>query len=255
MKLHVYGNDVGLMCNDIQKTNERIEQLKSKCSSILRYTIQALLSGPNAEFNSFVNRIKQDVESNTGPHKDDKYTDVIDAARTIYNNMDEAGEWNKVNPTDAKLLALTTKIEQLEKDKVALAAAAKSPPSNTANNDRNNDGRNSNLVGGVEKWRTIKKADTITVNGKDWHWCPHHKHPQGHFDGLYCAHKPEDHKDWVANKYKNRNRSNNQNSNQQQNGQDKKLTISARMKEVLCSRLMLSDEDADAICKEMNQSN
>ena len=32
---------------------------------------------------------------------------------------------------------------------------------------------------------------------------------------------------------------------------DEKLTIAGRLKEVLCSRLMLSDEDADKVCSEV----
>ena len=229
--------------------------MKSECSSILRYTIQALLTGPNDDFNQFMKRIKQDVESGTGVHKNDTFKDVLDAARALYNNMDESDEWNKVNPTDAKLLALTTQVEQLQKENVALAAAAKSPPSDGSSGRTTAGGGGKNLKGGVEEWRTIKKGDSIVRNGKTFYWCPYHKHPDGYSNGLYCVHKPENHIQWQNNKTRNRNRSN-QNTNGQDsansnNDQSKKLVPNSRMKEVLCSRLMLSDEDADAICKEM----
>ena len=34
-----------------------------------------------------------------------------------------------------------------------------------------------------------------------------------------------------------------------------KLTINQRLREVLCSKLMLSDDDADNICKQVTQEN
>ena len=78
----------------------------------------------------------------TGPHKNDDFSDIISAARTIYNNMVSAKEWNKVNPTNAKFLALTSKLKKLKKQKVVLAAAAN--PSDNQNNGNNKYNGNTN---------------------------------------------------------------------------------------------------------------
>ena len=206
----------------------------------------------------------------TGPHKNDDFSDIISAARTIYNNMVSAKEWNKVNPTDAKLLALTSKLEKLEKENVALAAAAN--PSGNQNNGNNKYNGNSNgqqsgkpagsteiAPGGLEKWCTIKKGDTIQHFGRTFYWCDKHIHPQGHWNGLYCTHRPEDHDQWKnqrnnCNRGRNNSQGNDGNSTKSE-GNGKKLAINSCLREVLCFRLMLSDDDADAICKEIDQSN
>ena len=42
---------------------------------------------------------------------------IITAARTKYNNMDQEGIWNKVDPRDAKIMALTTMVKTMKGNK------------------------------------------------------------------------------------------------------------------------------------------
>ena len=264
MKLHKYKNNVSDMCKAIELHYNCIIALKSTCESIVRYTINALLSGPNDNFNMWVGRVKTDIESRTGPHKDDTYLDVIDAARAIYINMEESGEWDKVNPREAKLIALSTELEKLKKDNIALASIA-NKSDNTASNTNKNGGGNARtgtaagstkiVGGGLEEWRTINKGLSVVHFGKTFWWCPKHKHPQGHWNGLYCTHKPEDHDEWRNNRNRNNRPNGNSDAASEKGNDEKKLAINSRLKEVLCSKLMLTDEDADKICNEVNQSN
>ena len=152
---------------------------------------------------------------------------------------------------------------------MALAAAAN--PSGNQNNGNNKYNGNANgqqsgkptgstkiAPGGLKKWRTIKKGDIIQHFGRTCYWCNKHIHPQGHWNGLYCTHCPEDHDQWKNqrnNRNRGRNNSQNDGNSTKSEGNGKKLAINSRLKEVLCSRLMLSDDDADAICKEIDQSN
>ena len=86
--------------------------------------------------------------------------------------------------------------------------------------------------------------------------CPKHVHPQGLFNGSYNWHKPEDHDSWKAAlksirgaKKATANTTDVTTPADAQQG-TQKLAIYQRLKEVLCSKLMLSDTDADEICKE-----
>ena len=102
------------MCDEIEGIMKMIMGCGKDCESIRRYTITALLSGPNAKFNSFIDRLNDDIESQTGVNKAMDWRDIIDAARIKYNNMNSANSWDTVDPRDAKLLALTTQIKTLQ---------------------------------------------------------------------------------------------------------------------------------------------
>ena len=74
-----------------------------------------------------------------------------------------------------------------------------------------------------------------------------------HWKRVYVTHKPEDHDEIMARRYGDKKsttatqtggaggRSSNGNS----------LSVSQKLKEVLCSKLMLSDADADNVCKDV----
>ena len=92
--------------------------------------------------------------------------------------------------------------------------------------------------------------------GTTVYWSPKHVHPQGLFNGSYNWHKTEDHESWKAALNSRRaakkgsaNTTDSKTLAATQQG-TQKLAISQRLKEVLCSKLMLSDTDADDICKE-----
>ena len=52
--------------------------------------------------------------------------EIITASRTLYNNMDEKGLWDQVDPCDARIMALVTKIKQM-KDTHAKAFTSDGP--------------------------------------------------------------------------------------------------------------------------------
>ena len=95
-------------------------------------------------------------------------------------------------------------------------------------------------------------------DGVKWHWCPHHKHPKGLFDGLYCTHTPDNHTAWKAERDAKYNKNRNGGTapsaaHAAPAGDANKLAIGQRLKQVLCTKLMLSDADADAYCNEICQ--
>ena len=57
VKLHSFGNNVDAMLTDMEENYVKILENHSTCESIRRYCLNALLSGPNAKFNAFIERI------------------------------------------------------------------------------------------------------------------------------------------------------------------------------------------------------
>ena len=113
LRMHMVKNDVNEMCDKIEEYMNLLTKLEGTCESIDRYTYEALISGPNDQFNAFLQRINDDIESASGYYRDYDWTDIISACRTKANNMQSTGNMDKVDPRDAKILALTTKVEEL----------------------------------------------------------------------------------------------------------------------------------------------
>ena len=99
-------------------------------------------------------------------------------------------------------------------------------------------------------------------DGVTWTWCPYHVHPKGEFNGLYCTHTIEGHVAWKAERNAKWGKKAATDATSKTPatsgaaapaGAANKFAIGQRLKEVLCTKLMLSDEDADAYCQEIIQ--
>jgi hypothetical protein len=146
-----------------------------------------LKSGPNAEFNKFIGDIERDIESGIGQHTLITVDNLFSASERFYNNLVSKKEWTTVDPKDARLLALATEIEQLKGNKQGQGK----PSAQSQGSD------DTTLFYGVQLWQTKFCGKTITRDGKTWNWCPHHKHPAGHYKGLYYDnHDESGHNEW-----------------------------------------------------------
>ena len=163
IRLHGYKNNVKELSKDFQRTVKDIRRLGGTCESTCRYLMTALMSGPNAKFNSYIDRINDDIEAKSGPYKDFTVESIMSAATTKYETMDRTGDWSKVDPRDAKLLALTTEASSLKDELTSLKALGtqqNSGGSGGGSGGANRTGGNSDLVGRVKKWRTVKSGPT-----------------------------------------------------------------------------------------------
>ena len=187
----------------------------------------------------FIDQLNDDIESQTGANKAMEWRDIIDAARVKYKNMNSLSQLDTVDLRNVKLLALATQVETL-----------KSSQSSSGKSWKGEGAGNSEKIGGVAKWRTIKdKGESCEWSGTTWYWCSKHKRPNGAFDGLYCTHKPEDHDEWKANRNAWKKDKDKKDGNPTES-RTKSLSVSQKLKSVLCTKLMLSDEDAEEICKD-----
>ena len=149
-------------------------------------------------------------------------------------------------------MALTTKIEGLEaRLKQNTTVLATSGGGSVGTNAVS--GLDRNIIPGtyIELWRVTKKGTSITIDGKTYWGCEKHVDPAGRLYGMYAMHKPEDHSAVVARRRTKRKKRRQDPDNKNNKPAGGNLVISQRLKEVLCSKFMVSDADADAICNDI----
>ena len=251
MKLAPFRNNVNDMCTEIEDLVHRIEGLGQKCESIQRYTLNALTSGPNDRFNKYIERIADDIDSGTGANKDLDWESIIVAARTKYTNMEATSEWDAVDPRSAQMLALTTRIKELENSKMT-----------TWKGETGGHQNNSSFK--IEEWRLTKThGETVQRDGKQWWWCPRHNEGKG----MYVRHPPGEHDEWHAAKksgntylppdYRRDKPSEKSNDEPPKNSSvpsKTALELKDSLREVLCTNLCMSYGDVDKLFEHAEQA-
>lgn len=218
--------------------------------TLRRHAITALKSGPNAEFNKFIGDVERDIESGIGQHALITVDNLFSASERFYNNLVSKKEWTNVDPKDARLLALATEIEHLKNNK---QGQGKSSAQGQGSDD-------TTLFYGVQLWRTKFRGKTITRDGKTWNWCPHHKHPAGHYEGLYYDnHDESGHNEWKQrrNAQTRQGKAKTAAATSAPTAGDagkKKLTIANELKTAFASNLCVSEEDIEKIIAKVNES-
>ncbi len=139
------------------------------------------------QYIAFIQRIVDNIQSGNGFNRNITTDKLAIAARTKYNNMIEDKPWSKVDPHNAKIMALTTKLKLIEKAKcsggTALATDGANPVTGHAQFTT------------IEEWRKKKEGDTKEMHGRTWYWCPNHKGKD--YNSMYISlHKPSCHDDW-----------------------------------------------------------
>jgi hypothetical protein len=238
-----FKHDVVKMTDFMQKKYKKILEKGFKHDDYLLDLYNALQSVPNEAFHKWVTDDKQSWE--LGDPKTP--SELISSAVTLYNNAVHNKTWNKPDPKDAKLIALTTQLEKLLKssgNQTALATDSSSSAKQTP--------KPRNII---EDWRKKKGAATVTKDGQTWHWCPKHK-VDGQYDGLYVTHSPADHDKVMAQRKENYQKrrekkdKNSGSSNQNSGGNKQRLSLANNLKACLLSHSTLTSAQAEALIKE-----
>ena len=201
----------------------------------------SLESVPNEPFKKWVTDDKQEWELGTKKTASELITNAV----TLYNIAVHSKYWNRPDPKDAKIIALTTQLEKLIKTSESLALATDGKTSTKPTQKPRNI---------LEEWRKKKGAATITKDGQTWHWCPRHK-VEGQYDGLYVTHSPADHDKVMAQRKENyqnrRNKKDKTKTSGQKSGGDKqRLTLSNNLIACLLTHSTLTSAQADALIQE-----
>lgn len=248
-RLNKYNFDVKLLLDDMNNNYQSLLRQNHEHPNFILDLFQALLSAKNDEFRDYIQRLKDEWEAG----KDIQPEVLMESAISKYNNMKKQNTWGRINPKDAKIVALATELRQI-----------KSCLSTSSNHQKSSDKKKPVIKLNIEKWRMHKKEDKKEHNGNTWWWCPHHK-LDGHFDGLYMNHPPHKHDDWVMDKKKRRDeykkkKSANKNSfnssykNKTPKASSNNLQLSEKMRSALVSNFQCSDAEAEAVWSEMSQN-
>ena len=103
-------------------------------------------------------------------------------------------------------------------------------------------------IAAVERWLVTKQGASITIDGKTYWLCEKHIDPAGRWNGMYATHKPAGHDAVVARRRGKCERCRQDSDNKDGQPAGGNLVISQQLKEVLCSKLVVSDAGADKIC-------
>ena len=141
---------------------------------------------------------------------------------------------NPVDSNKAKIIALTTQLEQAQKQLMNAYATNFNPSVQTSTSNFKGAGKRKP---NIEEWRMKKTfGPKVERDGKRWYWCEHHKYP-GYYDGLYVTHPLEKHSEWQDNqdKMKGRRKYANKQSNNASasDSKDVKLVLSNTVKQAL----------------------
>ena len=265
-KLHEHGNDVGRLLNAMQTLYRKIKNNGKTHDSYRDNISSALTSGPNSAFNDWMQRIIDDYESGTGANAGITVDNLISAARQKHAMMVDKKSWGQVDPKNAQILALSTRLDQVTKELSLKQKSTPAPPSGyppksgaPAGNATLPTPDMKDKTDGPEKWRSMKKGEEMEMYGHPWYWCPHHKHPQGKFDGLYCRHKPCDHGSWKKTMQDKKKQQNGASGGASVNATDAsvdsandgaRLTLTDSVKNVLLTNFGISEADATKILDE-----
>ena len=205
-----------------------------------RHILSALLTGTNSFFNTKIESIKSDVEAGCGYNSDISPNSLITSAKQLYTNINARNGWNKVDPRDAQILALTTALEN-----------ANTQPRTNKNTPKHRTDSEEPTVPGMdtlEVWRTKFVGDTVEKQGKTWSWCKHHKSNKYGYDGLYYHnHTTATHDEWKGNKGGKRS---GPAPEANKLATEKALQISERTRTALCTNFCYSQADLDKIIEE-----
>ena len=207
----------------------------------------ALAKVPNSDFAVHVCDERRTWELGADKSSEEFIAKVV----TIYNNAVSAARWEEKNPKDAKILALTTKVDELLEQQqkwVALATWQKQ-----GNQNRSYGAQTHDKIQAIADWRMKKNSESLEKEGKTWYWCPKHVVPDKYV-GLYVEHKPEDHEEWKKRREAWRSRTPDSKKgadNDKKESESKKLVLSYTLKAALITRCDLTGAQADALLKEV----
>ena len=239
-RLSKFNNNVKEMLDHMDGQYQNIIQQGHSHEDYVMNLFDALLSSKNEEFRQAIRMEKTEWEKGNDVSADS----LIFIATAKYNNLRKQKTWNQVDPKDAKIVALTTKVENLAQ---ALATNSSASGRDSDANRSDKKGKKDGKYPPLPVWRKKKDGASKVVDGVTWYWCPKHK-VEGKFDGLYVKHKPEDHDSWKEEQKKRPGKSKKKNGGNGSSDSAKTLTLSDKLKSALLTKM--SSEELEKMVSE-----
>ena len=135
-----------------------------------RLILDTFVTGPNHYFNKFIQRIEDDVESVIGANANIAPDALITAGLTKYNNMDQKGIWNKVDPRDAQIMALTTMVKTMKGNKNSSVHGNGGTFLSVNDQDAcKKKTTNNNFIDGIARWQIKNVGPSKVVDSKTYY--------------------------------------------------------------------------------------
>ena len=177
-----------------------------------------------------------------------------------YSNMVEDGTWKKEFEETDQIIALTTLVNDLQKNMArnTIALATKADPA-AAGTTPTRRGKKQPYT--VEAWRLVKTTDTVEVKGTTWHWCTKDHYSGGEVhNGMYAKHDCAGHDAWRKD-IDDKRAKNKQGTPVPPAAattpttptvpNDKKLALSESLRTALCTQAGMSADAADRLWTEV----
>ena len=201
-----YDQDVPKMADEFEATYNLILEKEDETVKPEAPFFDALLTSTNEDFNTGIKAKLTKWESGEKITFDDikadaivKYNNICERLKknnqTFDGNSNHAPKsFSKDADSDkAKIIALTTQLEQAQKQLMNVYATNFNPSTQSSTSNFKGAGKRKP---NIEEWRMKKTfGPKVERDGKWWYWCEHHKYP-GYYDGLYVTHPPEKHQEW-----------------------------------------------------------
>ena len=183
LSLEKCGNNVQTVTCTMEKTWNEIKKIKPGTFDESRFLTQLFRALKTSTNDDFLRSVKNMGDLWIKSNPSITAIKVAADANQYYNTLVNTNEWNKMAEEKTKLIALTTKVNELSKKNQQLESKLKS---------------NSGGNGGVQQikltpeqlkvqmeWRAVKKRNTCTRDGSDWVWCDIGHGPEG--KGCTCT--------------------------------------------------------------------
>jgi hypothetical protein len=249
-KLANFGYNVGDMLDAMDTLRQQIEELGGSHDDIIMDMFNALETSNNDAFATHVQNLKTEWEEG----RDFTVDELTTSATTKYNNLYEAKKWKTNNSSNDKIVALTTKVEELQKKLDTKSSNSGKGGGKGGSSDGN---KPPPKLPDDESWRLKKSfGDKVFKMDKQWYWCCKQ---HNHGSGMYVTHKPEDHTPWQdrhhrGKKDKSKDSSSNK-SDQSSSGntsQKKSLTLNDKMKAAMVAKFKCSSDEATEFLKSID---
>ena len=234
-----FGNNVVEMLNAMESAHDEITVKHSKTyDSYMEDLFKAFKTFPNKIFTDFIIRIEDDWEAdkNSGVTDTDE---LITKVRNKYNNMVHSETWDYVDPSDAKILALTTRLDSLTKELDEERVKSSS----------GRGGYSDKKQSPFDIRRTKYVGDQTVIDGVAYDWCSLGHKSRASPDGMYMP-AGHDHEKWLENK---KNRGYGKKSTPTgSNSAGKKMILADDMKAALMTFSGMNQEEADTFMNRLN---
>ena len=124
----------------------------------------ALASVPNSDFAAHIRDERRTWELGADKSPDE----VIAKAVTIYNNAVSAGRWEEKDSKDAKILALTTRMNEVVEQQEKWMALATTQALNQKSRNQNTF-QPKIKIWAITEWRMKKSNESLEREGKTWY--------------------------------------------------------------------------------------